>query len=340
MKEENSNKKKIFKRKEIWITGIIGVIIGAALIYLLMFTNIIKIAEVKRKSIIKETETVVTVNNSEINSQKLYEEMQKYYPISYVLEMVDKEILEGKYSLTDEQKNEVEEQANSYIDTYKMYYGYTEEEFLEENGFENREDFINYLSLEYKRNLYYLEYLETMISQEEIEKYYNEEVFGAINTKHMLVQTSSTITDEQALNLAKEIIQKLDAGAKFEDVATEYGDQIVFEELGYNGFDSSLVSEYVEASKALENNTYSKEPVKTSFGYHVIYKIDQKEKPTLEEAKEDIITILGANLEEEDEYLRHKALIKLREENKIKFKDSSFEEKYKEYCDTVNGKAE
>ena len=129
MKEENSNKKAIFKRKEIWITGVIGLVLGAALLYLLMFTNVIKIAEIKRKSIIKEIETVVTVGDSEINSQKLYEEMQKYYPISYVLEMVDKEILEGKYSLTDEQKNEVEEQANSYIDTYKMYYGYSQIRF-------------------------------------------------------------------------------------------------------------------------------------------------------------------------------------------------------------------
>ena len=48
----------------------------------------------------------------------------------------------------------------------------------------------------------------------------------------------------------------------------------------------------MEAMQKLENNSYSKEPVKTSYGYHVIYRIDQKEKPALEDVKEEIIDSL------------------------------------------------
>lgn len=41
----------------------------------------------------------------------------------------------------------------------------------------------------------------------------------------------------------------------------------------------------MEAMQKLENNSYSKEPVKTSYGYHVIYRIDQKKNLLLKMLK-------------------------------------------------------
>ena len=35
---------------------------------------------------------------------------------------------------------------------------------------------------------------------------------------------------------------------------------------------------------------------------------------------------------------RYKALIKLREDYKVKFKDKKYQEEYKEYCDQINNK--
>ena len=66
-----------------------------------------------------------------------------------------------------------------------------------------------------------------------------------------MVETSDEVTDEQAKAKAKEVIAKLDSGKSFDEVAEEYGDAVVYEDLGYNGFDSGLATEYVEASKAL-----------------------------------------------------------------------------------------
>lgn len=196
------------------------------------------------------------------------------------------------------------------------------------------------MTLTYKRDLYYVDYLKTKIDQDEIQKYYDENVYGEINTKHILIETSDEVTDEQAKAKAKEIIAKLDSGKSFDEVAKEYGDAVVYEDLGYNGFDSGLATEYVEASKALENGTYSKEPVKTDFGYHVIYRVDQKDKLSLEEATNSIVKILGKNLESEDSYIKYKALIKMREDSKLKFKDSKYKEEYKKYCEQINGEEE
>ena len=157
MEEENLSGKekkeknflKIFKKKEIWISGIVGILIGGALIYLLGVIGVPGLGN----------ETVATMKTGKITENSLYKEMKKYYPISYILELVDDSILKDKYELNDEQNSEIDEQIDYYLSMYETYYGYTEEEFLSENGFESRDEFKDYLTLDYKRNLYYIDYL-------------------------------------------------------------------------------------------------------------------------------------------------------------------------------------
>lgn len=330
MEEKNLNEQKnkknhaIFKKKEVWLSGIIGLLIGVVLIYLLQFIGI-------------GSKTVATMKAGKVTEGELYEEMKKYYPISYILESVDKQILNQKYKLTNEQEDEIKEQVELILKQYGNY-GYTEEQFLEENGFEDKEDFTNYMKLDYKRNLCCIEYFKTLISEEEIKNYYNDnEIYGKISTKHILVEISDDVEDAEALKTANEIIDKLNNGTTFDNVIEEYSDSVVSEEVEFDSFDeSSLEETYVEASKTLEKDAYTFEPVKTSYGYHIIYCINKEDKPTFEQAENDIVEKLGETLEEEDPYIRYKALIKLREDNKLKFKDSKFEEEYQEYCDQVN----
>ena len=53
-----------------------------------------------------------------------------------------------------------------------------------------------------------------------------------------------------------------------------------------------MVSEFEDAAIELEVGKYTKKPVKTQFGYHIILKTEQKEKPKLEEIKDEIIDTL------------------------------------------------
>ena len=226
---------------------------------------------------------------------------------------------------------------------YNQYYGYSKEEFLTKSGFGSERAFIEYLRLQYRRTQYTDDYIKEQITDKEIEKYYEDKVYGDINTKHILVKVSSSATDEEkkeAENLAKEIITKLNEGKSFDEVKDEYKNKITYEELGYKAYNASLESAYMEAMQKLENNSYTKEPVQTSYGYHVIYRVDQKDKPSLEEATNSIVKILGKNLESEDSYIKYKALIKMREDSKLKFKDSKYKEEYKEYCEQINGSEE
>ena len=322
--------KNILKKKEIWISGIIGLILGGALIYVLGIFGIPGLGH----------ETVMSFKGGRITKSDVYNDLANKYPISYALELVDKEILDDVYKLNDDQKKEVEDQANSILSMYSAY-GYEEEDFLEENGFSSKEEFINYMELDYKRNLYCIEYFKTLLSEDEINNFYNDNVYGKISTKHMLVQVTDNVTDEQALATANEILAKLKEGKSFDEVAEEYKDKIVSEDVEFDNFtESTLAQEYVEASKKLNKDEYTTEAVKTDFGYHIIYCINKADKPSLEEAENDIVENLGEVLEENDQYIRYKALIKLREDKNLKFKNKDLEEDYKEYCNQVNATEE
>ena len=290
-----------------------------------------KIAELK-----DGTQPVAYLGDEAITADELYADMKKQYSVSLLINLIDNDILVEKYPETDEMKSDVEDTATYWFNAYNTYYGYDEETFLSKNGFSSRQDFLDYLTLDYRRNLYYEEYLKNQISDKEIEKYYEDNVYGDIDTKHILVSVdeSDGLSDAYAKALAEEIISKLDSGSSWDDVVKEYEDQITAEELGYQSFDASLDEAYVAEMNSLENGTYSKTPVKSSYGYHVVYRIDQKEKPELSDVKDAIIEKLGTELEEKDENIKYKALIAMREEANLKFTDEDLESKYNSYVST------
>ena len=279
-------------------------------------------------------EPVASIDGLTITAEDLYEDMKEIYSVSSLLDKIDNKVLEEKYPENDEMNDELQEEAENYYNMYNQYYGISKEEFLAKNGFGSERAFIEYLRLQYRRSKYTDDYVKGLITDKEINNYYEDKVYGDINTKHILVKVDSNATDEDkknAENLAKEIISKLNEGKTFDEVKEEYKDQITYEELGYKAYNASLESAYMEAMQKLENNSYSKEPVKTSYGYHVIYRIDQKEKPALEDVKEEIITSLVEEKKSEDTYIQYKALEKMREDVNLKFSDTVLEKKYETY---------
>lgn len=327
------NDDKVFKMLEFFdkyrlaIYGAVGGILVTVLVVVIIWPD--RIATLK-----DGTQPVAEIHGYTVTANDLYEDMKDVYSISSLLDKIDNEILEEKYPETDEMNDELKQQAESYYSAYKQYYKMDKETFLSNNGFGSEKAFLEYLRLQYRRNKYAEDYIKTLISDKEVEKYYEDKVYGDINTKHILVKVDSSASDEdkkKAEDLAKEIISKLNDGKSFDDVKEEYKDQITYEELGYKSYNANLESAYMEAMQKLENNSYSKEPVKTSYGYHVIYRIDQKEKPALEDVKEEIIDSLVSEKKSEDKNISYVALDKMREESGLKFSDTVLEKKYNTY---------
>jgi len=284
-------------------------------------------------------EPVVKVGKENYTADELYESMKEYYSVNLLLDDIDNDLLTKLYPENDEMTEDINENAEYYLNLYEQYYGYSEEEFLNANGFSSYNAFLEYLRLDYRRNKYLDDYVEKNLTDDEIEKHYNDNVFGDINVQHVLVEFSSNseeedaLTEDEAKKLAEEIITKLNDGTSWETIQKDYKDKITYEDLGYQSWDASLEESFMTALTKMEDNSYSEEPVKTSYGYHVIYRLDQKEAPKLKEVKEEIIENLVTNKKSEDSNLLYKALISLREEKNIDFSDTVMKAKYEEYCE-------
>ena len=293
------------------------------------------------------TQPVVTVDGKTYTANDLYDQMKAHYSVSQLLDEIDNDLLTELYPEDDEMNEEVEATAENYINMYQQYYNYTEEEFLSASGFSSREDYLEYLKLDYRRQKYRDEYIEENLTDEEIQDYYDENVYGDINCQHILVEVASEdtssddssddsddsnkLSDEDAKKLAEEIIDKINDGTSWEDIQEEYKDQVTFEDLGYQSWDSDLEDSFKNALKDMDDNSYSEEPVKTSYGYHVIYRIDQKKAPSLEDTKDKIIENLVEEKTNEDTNIMYKALISLRDEKNIEFSDTDMKDKYDNY---------
>lgn len=332
-KKVNKDTDKVFKFYEFFdkyhlaIYGALGGILVTVLVVVLIWPD--RIATLK-----DGTQPVATIDGMTLTADELYEDMKDIYSVSSLLDKLDTKILTDKYPDTDEMDDEVTSQAENYYKAYEQYYKMSKEDFLKQNGFNTEKKFLEYLKLNNRRTKYVKEYTENEVTDKEIDKYYEDKVYGDINTKHMLVKVDSSASDDdkkKAENLAKEIISKLDEGKTFDEVKEEYKDKITYEELGYKSYNAALEEAYKNEMKNLKDGEYSKEPVKTSYGYHIVYRIDQKEKPALEDIKDQIKEEIADEKISNDKNLYYVVLDKMRENANLKFEDTVLKDKYDNY---------
>ena len=285
-------------------------------------------------------EVLVSFENEElsITAEDLFNRLKEDYGANYMIELIDKKILDLKYP-TDETKeayveNQIEAMETAYGGTTKFL------ETLQSYGYESVEEFEKTIMLGYKRELATKDYVKDNLTDKEIKKYYDNNIFGDITASHILVEvkTSSSMTEEQkreaedkAQETLKKIYEKLDEGGNFHDVAIMYSDDTATADNGgrLGTFaKGEMESEFEKAAMALEVGKYSTQAVKTSYGYHVIYKEAENKKPELETVKETIIEKLVEQEIANDSKLQYKALIELRKSYGIKINDETLNSQY------------
>ena len=114
------------------------------------------------------------------------------------------------------------------------------------------------------RKLYLEKMVDEKVTAEAVNELYDEytskfESQKEVSAKHILVESE---------DVAKEVIAKLKKGADFVKLAGEYSKDSVAD-LGYFTAEM-MVPEFSKAAFAMNKGEYSKSPVKTEFGYHVI----------------------------------------------------------------------
>lgn len=290
--------------------------------------------------------TAVAIGKTEISATTYYEEIKKAN-ISELIDMIDHKILDKEYKTDDAENEYVKKQIDGMKENYsslgtdfdsilKQYFGVDSEEELEK-----------LLRLEYKRNQAVNDYILNNLTDKEIEKYYDENIVGDIKAHHILISVDvkddatseeKETAEKNALDEAKDIIKKLNDGKDFKELAKKHSDDKATAENGgdLDYFDpNEMVEEFADAVKKLENGKYTKEPVKTKYGYHIILKVDQKEKDKLKNVKDKIKETLTSKKLEESNTVYYETLIKFRESKKVKWNDSELEKAYNEYMDKL-----
>lgn len=322
-------------------------LVGASMALLLVATGCGKVPKLENGQ-----DAVVTLNGENISVDTLYSEMKDKYALSVLIDLMDEEILNQEYKDTDESKKEVQDQIDLMV---AQYGGGSEASLLEQTysawGISTLDELTDYLTLQYKRNKAIEDYAKSIVTEDEINKFYEDKIFGDISAKHILISpdVSSDATDaektaalEEALKKANEVISKLKNGENFDDLAKEYSDD---ESNASNGgllsdfVHGDMVEEFEEAAKKLENGKYTTTPVKTTYGYHIIYKVSQKDKPELDTVKEDIIEELANDKLNSDATIQITALEELRNEYKVSIEDDKLKDQYENYLKNAKEEA-
>ena len=263
--------------------------------------------------------------------------------------MIDTKILLDKYP---DKSSDADKYVNEQYDLIKTNFkddkGKFDEESLKEQiyayyGITDIDKFKDIIRLNYYRTEAVNDYAKKSVTDKQIQKYYDENVYGDISCKHILITPAvtddmsdedKTKADKEALQKAKDIIKKLKNGESFDDLAKEYSDDTSNKDkggdLGYFNT-GDMLEEFEKAAFALKKGKYTTTPVKTKYGYHIILKTDEKEKPSLEDKKEEIIKTLASEAKSNDTVLSINALVELRKEYGMNIEDDEMSKLYSTY---------
>ncbi len=120
------------------------------------------------------------------------------------------------------------------------------------------------------------EIAKVKIDEDEIKKIYDEQ-YGNKKRQEFKARHALLNSEEDA----KALIKELDGGADFAELAKQRSigpSKTVGGDLGWFAPDE-MVAEFADATAALEDGAYSKAPVQTQFGWHVILREESRESP-------------------------------------------------------------
>ena len=189
--------------------------------------------------------------------------------------VIDKMVLakakDAGYTLSEEDKKEVDDYVAQYTDSF-IQTGVTVESITQ---------------LFYNDSIIsaYLEDFKEKITEDDVKAYIDSKLeegetadYNIYTTRHILFKTSSEMTeDEKAAVKAKaqDVLKKALNGGDFKALADEHSEDTATQE-SYDGIveatQGAVVEEYMKAVQSLKDGQISKELVETEYGYHIVYR--------------------------------------------------------------------
>ncbi|QWI73108.1 peptidylprolyl isomerase (plasmid) [Bacillus mycoides] len=255
------------------------------------------------------SENLVTSKSGNLTKEDFNKDLKEQAGKSVLQQVMLEKILVDKYKVSDDEKKKK-------LDELKKEMGNNFKSYLTQMKVKNEDELKDKL----KTNIAFEKAVKASVTEKEIKELYNK---PKVKASHILVK------DE---NLAKEIKDKLNNGEDFAALAKQYSEDPGSKEKGgeLGEFGSGQMDpKFEEAVYKLEVGQVS-DPVKTSFGYHIIKLTEKKELKPFDQEKENI----RKELEEKrskDQQWQQKFFKDLFKKADIKISDKDLKDTFKEF---------
>lgn len=303
-------------------------------------------------------EAVVTFKDGDmISANDFYEEIKNSFGLDTLLNMIDKHIFESEFP--DEMENG-EAYAKAAIDQLRTNYE-TEEELLQAlqyYGYQTVEAYQNFVYISYMQNVAIEAYVRNNITEEELQDYYDNDVYPDMTISHILITPDVTddMSDEEkeeAENTAKEQIENIidelneakdngeDIESTFAKLAKEYSEDDDTKDDGGNlgeiniGSLDSNYDELIKAANSLKDGEYSTEVITTELGYHVILKTATGEKASYDDSVDSMKDAITEDKLNNDQSLMVDAIRYYRDLYELDIVDSELDNQYSIYMNNL-----
>ncbi|RFB53381.1 peptidylprolyl isomerase [Bacillus thuringiensis] len=215
------------------------------------------------------SDTIATSKSGNLTKEEFNKELKEKAGESVLQQVMLEKILLDKYKVSDDEtKKKVDELKKEMGDSFKSY--------LTQKNVRNEDELKDKL----KTQMAFEKAIKASITEKEIKDYYKP----ILKVSHILVK------DEK---MAKEIKEKINNGEDFTTLAKEHSEDPGSKEKGgelgeLNSFQMDRMDpKFKETTYKLEAGQVS-EPIKSSFGYHIIKMTEKKELKTFNQEKENI----------------------------------------------------
>ncbi|MCX4249099.1 MAG: peptidylprolyl isomerase [Bacilli bacterium] len=278
---------------------------------------------------------------------EIWNEVKDNYALSVLLTKIDEKILLEEYK---DKKEDLDKYLSNYETYLKSNYvddnGKFDEQAMNEalasRGYSSIDILLDQQKVTYLTDLAVKDYAKSKITDKQVSDYYKNEATGDIHCKHILVKpngtdnASNTEAKEKAEKILNDIKEDIKKGTSATEAFEKYKDnsEVTFQDLDYFN-KGDMVEEFEKAAFALKKGGYTDSPVKTTYGYHLIVKLDEKEKDSLENLSDSIKETLAEKLIEDDVTTEVNAMVELRKKHGANFQDSKLEEQYNRYINSL-----
>ena len=292
-------------------------------------------------------EVVASVNGKEFTTNDLYDALKEDLGTDALVDLIDtyiagKEVTE----FSDDDKAHVDDVVN-YYKSYATSNNVNFDEFLTTYlalpGVTNEKEFYDYVLEDYRKVVAVRNFIADEASEDDIKKYYDDNYSDKITFRHILIEVKDGETsDKDALKAAKDLIKKLDKVTDSKKLESEFSelakdnsdDPSTYSNGGLleNQTKAQLDENFWKGLSELKDGEYTKEPVKSAYGYHVILRLSSTPVEKYDDIKDQVKVAYAEDKlnSDEDSTRQVSKWDELRKKYKLTINDDFIKNKYEE----------